>query len=402
MPTSTSASSLLAARRCNSLFRKMPTSNSQSLSTAEAASLQHELIGLYTGGTNLKNTNTHPDAGWFDGAGLGLFIHWGISSTHGAADLSWAMIKDTPWNAGSEISLDVTPREYYALAERFNPQNYHPERWLAAAKAAGATYAVLTAKHHDGYTLWPSASGEIGVQTYLDGRDLVTPFVEACREVGLKVGLYYSPPDWHIARKYMSFEYSSFGPLEDWQRDGGVRPDVQAYDMEHRPYEPTPYPADFEERIAAHVKIQIEELLMGYGKIDVLWFDGRPYPFDTPGAITLKRIRELQPAMLVNPRLLREGDFQTFECRMPTEQPESRWEYNDTISDTRPGNSGWGYHENGVYASAEVVLEKLERIQRWGGNYLANCGLGPDGDMPPGYYELMKSLQGRVNSPTKE
>ena len=357
----------------------------------DAAALQHQLIGNIPTGSDWV-TNPHPDARWFDNARLGLFIHWGIASVHGATDLSWGMIKDRPWDSGSEISRDVTPVEYYQLANKFDPQNYHPERWLAAAKAAGMTYAVLTAKHHDGYTLWPSASGEVGVRHSLGGRDLVAPFVEACRNTGLKVGLYYSPPDWHFSRNHMSFEYKSFGAIERWRRDGGARPEVQAFGFDHQPYQPIPYLADFEEQLAQHVKIQIEELLTRYGKVDLLWFDGRPYPLDTPGAITIDRIRELQPSILINPRLLHGGDFATFECRMPAEPPVGRWEYNDTISDSRPGNSGWGYHDGGIYETADVVRTRLKKVRIWGGNYLANCGLRPDGEMPPDYYVLMSQL----------
>src|SRR5690606_41755080 len=64
-----------------------------------------------------------------------------------------------------------------------------PDRWLRAAADAGMTYAVLTAMHHDGYTLWPSRYSQIGVRSHMAGRDLVGPFVEACRKYGLKVGL---------------------------------------------------------------------------------------------------------------------------------------------------------------------------------------------------------------------
>ncbi len=190
----------------------------------------------------------------------------------------------------------------------------------------------------------------------------------------------------------MSFEYKSFSAIEEWRRNAGERPEIQAFDLAHEPYDPTPYPPDFEERLAVHVRVQVEELLTRYGHIDVLWFDGRPYPLNTPGAITIERIRELQSGMLVNPRLLRGGDFQTFECRMPTEPPIGRWEYNDTISDCRPKNSGWGFHENGVYESADVVRGKLQKVRDWGGNYLANCGLRADGEMPPDYYALMQQL----------
>jgi alpha-L-fucosidase len=121
----------------------MPTPASLHPATEQAASLQHNLIGIPPCNF-IQGTPAHPGTRWFDGAGLGLFIHWGISSVHGATDLSWGMIKDTPWNPGSEISRDITPLDYYALADHFDPQNYHPQRWLAAAKAADATYAVTS------------------------------------------------------------------------------------------------------------------------------------------------------------------------------------------------------------------------------------------------------------------
>jgi hypothetical protein len=97
----------------------------------------------------------HPDAQWFGDATLGLFLHWGISSAHGGIDLSWPMMT----NMGT--GLKIKPAEYWKLAEQFNAEHYDPNLWLKAAKDAGFEYAVLTAKHHDGYTLWPTEASEI-------------------------------------------------------------------------------------------------------------------------------------------------------------------------------------------------------------------------------------------------
>mgnify|MGYP003513776100 CR=1 FL=1 len=100
---------------------------------------------------------------------------------------------------------DITPNDYWAMASDFNPARYDPEKWCAAAKAAGFTYIVLTARHHDGFAMWPSAFGEFSTKNFMGGRDLVKPFVEACRNHGLKVGLYYSPPNWHFERDFKDF-----------------------------------------------------------------------------------------------------------------------------------------------------------------------------------------------------
>ena len=83
--------------------------------------------------------------------------------------------------------------------------NFNPDNWVKAAKEAGFKYVVFTAKHHDGYTLWPSRYGDFGVKQKMNGRDLVKEVVDACHKYGLKVGLYFSPPDWHYDRLYRSF-----------------------------------------------------------------------------------------------------------------------------------------------------------------------------------------------------
>lgn len=61
---------------------------------------------------------------------------------------------------------DVTPNDYRAMAADFNPAKYDPEKWCAAAKVAGFTCIVLTARHHDGFAMWLSAFGEFHPKTY--------------------------------------------------------------------------------------------------------------------------------------------------------------------------------------------------------------------------------------------
>ena len=321
---------------------------------------------------NFQRT-THPDAQWFGEAGLGLFIHWGISSVHGGIDLSWGMIDEKPWDPGNKHV--ITPEEYYKLAERFNPDSYDPDKWLRYAKEAGFRYAVMTTRHHDGYAMFPSDYGELGVKQYLPGVDFVDGYVRACRNNNLKVGFYYSPPDWFYNRNYMSFHYGS--------GDQARFPERKHYNMRHEVIDTIPArPKGFDEDYKAYIHGQIVELLTRYGKIDVLWFDGGPE------AISFDEIRDLQPGIVVNPRMHGYGDFATPECEMPENRLDGWWE----LCDIWP-NGGWGYdkgHEN--YKSIGWMLSRLTKVRGWGGNYLINVSPRPSGEMPDVYYQRMSEL----------
>ena len=107
----------------------------------------------------LNGHTTHPDAQWYPEAKLGVFVHWGISSVHGNIDISWAMMKDFKWTPEN-----VTPDEYFALAKKFNPDKYDPEKWAKAVADAGFKYMVLTTRHHDGFAMWPSDCGNFNTK----------------------------------------------------------------------------------------------------------------------------------------------------------------------------------------------------------------------------------------------
>jgi alpha-L-fucosidase len=118
--------------------------------------------------------------------------------------------------------------------EWFNPSELDAEQWVRVAKEGGLRQLILTAKHHDGFCLWPSAYTEHNVKNspYKDGKgDIVREFTDACRKHGLKVGLYLSP----------------------WDRN-------------HGDYGSPEY--------ITYYRNQLKELLTGYGEINEIWFDG--------------------------------------------------------------------------------------------------------------------------------
>ncbi len=159
---------------------------------------------------------------WMD-LGYGMFIHFGPNT-----------FTQSGWGDGS------------FPANRFDPRRLDTDQWAAVAAEAGMRYAVLTAKHHDGFCLWPTRHTEYCVRHAPGNPDVVGRYVSSFRRAGLKVGLYYSL----------------------WDRHYPHYVDDAAY--------------------VAYMMAQIEELLTEYGDVLELWFDGgwdkdhptRSWPYD--------------------------------------------------------------------------------------------------------------------------
>ncbi len=333
---------------------------------------------------NLVFPNPAPGAQWFPSASLGLFLHWGIHSMLGAQP-SWNMIKGYEW--GGEYH---SRQEYYDQANYFNPQDKgFFEKYLGAAREAGFKYAVLTTRHHDGYALWPSRYG-IGVRQYMHGRDLVREYVDACHSTGMRVGFYFSPRDWHYPGDRPDSEWD----VSTWGKRGPVKDTVRNRE-------------DFE-KFFAYVLAQLEELLTNYGKVDLLWLDGMGW-YGIPAADLCTEkvyawIRSLQPDIVINDRWanivnpdnpsgtsLRIGDFTTpFECVKPTYIPSQWWEHCHIWTGK---GGGWGYNTKGVFRPLSWFMEEFVAARSLGGNFLANVGPSPSGDMHPNFYKEIAALR---------
>jgi alpha-L-fucosidase len=361
------------------------------------AKAEHSMINV----KEEKNTghSIHPDAQWYPEAGLGLFIHWGLASVKNL-DISWPMIPGRPLVnkkldsaelirvvAEKDYNLNgkkpaITPNQYWSMAKEFNPKNYDPEKWVKAAKEAGFTYVVLTTRHHEGFALWPSAYGDFSTKNYMGGKDLVKPFVDACRKYNLKVGLYYSPPNWYFDRDYMSFLYGRVYTTNPGlpQVDG----DLEPRKIKHTQEEIQAHQAAY----AAMVKGQVEELLTQYGKIDLLWFDGKAPVPNGSNIITQEEIRKLQPGIVMNPRMHGKGDFITFERNPPQKDPGDVWaEFCNTWTNSWANSNTQPFRSNGF------VLGELVAAKAWGVNYLLGVGPTSDGVFPDAVYTNMKVVQ---------
>jgi len=208
---------------------------------------------------------------------------------------------------------------------------------------------------------------------YLEGRDLILPFVEACRKYNIKVGLYYSPPDWYLRKDYMSFHFGSTNQKRF--------PGRKHFGLYHEPVELKQALEGFGERYKAYIRAQIIELLTNYGPIDVIWFDGGP------DVISIEEIHQLQPQIVINPRMHGVGDFVTPECQFPETRPSGWWELCAVWGES------WGYQKTESYKSAGWVLDLLTRTRSWGGNLLLNVGPRPDGELPDVVYDRFREIQ---------
>ncbi|MCC5850114.1 MAG: alpha-L-fucosidase [Verrucomicrobia bacterium] len=271
---------------------------------------------------------------WWREARYGMFVHFGLYALLGRNE--WAMALES-----------IPVEEYEKLADRFNPKPGAPRQWAALAKKAGMKYMVLTTRHHEGFSLWDSKVNPFNSVNLGPKRDIVREFVDACREVDLKIGFYSS--------------------LMDWRHPDGGR---CAYDSAAR------------KRFLDYIEALNVELLSNYGKIDILWYDV-PRPLEThEGWNSLERnqrLRELQPHILINNRSRLDEDFGTPEEHITPSDKD--WEACMTFN-----GLSWGHMDSEQVIpysyNAHRILKMLNTVTVAGGNLLLNIGPTPEGDVP--------------------
>lgn len=278
-----------------------------------------------------------------------------------------------------KIYEKMTNEQYHQYFEAFNPVDYDPKAWAKAAKEAGMKYVVLTAKHHDGFCLFDSKYTEFKSTNTAIKRDLIAEYVEALREEGLKVGLYFSLIDWH---------HPDYPKYNDWHHPMSV---VEAYKDEV---------IDFDNYLN-YMHNQVEELVTNYGKLDILWFDfsyGEMTGEKWRAEELMAMVRQYQPDVVIDNRLETSGeafgsivsenpsnysgDFFSPEQLLPPEGIKNNagqpipWELCITM------NNNWGYNPmDKVYKSSKTLIRKLVECVRKNGNMLLNVGPDAKGKM---------------------
>lgn len=300
---------------------------------------------------------------WFREARFGMFIHWGIYAIPAR---------------GEKVRMhELMPlEEYDKYFREFDPVRYDPREWAKAAKNAGMKYAVMTAKHHDGFCLFDSKLTDYKSTNTPVGRDLIREYTDAFRAEGLKVGLYYSLLDWHHP------DYPSYGdaahPMRKNEAFMGIRHDFSRY--------------------VEYMHGQVRELLTGYGKIDIIWFDysyGEMTGEKWEAGRLVEMVRGLQPGIIIDNRLVEKknirseeplpyaGDFDSPEQIIPPRGivddagDPIPWEACITLNDH------WGYFaDDHNYKTPETVIRTLVECVSKNGNLLLNVGPDARGQIP--------------------
>jgi alpha-L-fucosidase len=307
------------------------------------------------------------------GAGLGLFVHWDHASQQGI-EISWPLVGRSIIPGAAGVEDFVTVEQYQSSASTFDPTEWDAVTLAGLAKRAGATYVVFTARHHAGYSMFHTAHSDFGIEHSPFGRDITREFVDAIRAEGIRVGIYYSLPDWNHP-DYPPFEMSDRPyPDEHWPSAGlPENAGTPVADDRHR--RPTP---EQWSRYQSYLRGQLTELLTNYGVIDLLWFDGEwersEQEWDSAGLRAT--IKALQADVVINDRLLGQGDYQTPEQGFPVIAPEGPWELCLTIGQM------WAWRPGDVdnKSSRSLVATLIEVVSR-GGNLLLNVGPKGDGSL---------------------
>jgi alpha-L-fucosidase len=171
-----------------------------------------------------------------------------------------------------------------------------------------------------------------------------------------------------------------------------VGPDLKPRTLTHTSEER----AAHEKAFAEEVRGQITELLTRYGKIDLLWFDGKPAIPDGDKVISIEEIRRLQPGIVMNPRLHGRGDFVTYERKLGTDKVATGWaEFCNTWT------NNWS-HVVQPFRSNAYVLGQLAQSRSLGINYLLGVGPTKDGEFVDEIYQNMDVVAGwmKANGPS--
>jgi alpha-L-fucosidase len=324
---------------------------------------------------------------------FGLFMHWGTYSQWGVVE-SWSICpEDEGWTqrrgnfAGNYFEYK---KAYENLQTSFNPVKFDPAKWATAAKEAGMKYVVLTTKHHDGFCMFDTKQTDYKVTSAktpfsTNPKSNITKEVfDAFRKDGFMIGAYFSKPDWNVP----SYWWPYFPP-----KDRNVN------------YDPKKYPEKWTD-FKNFTYRQIEELMTGYGKVDILWLDGGwvrpfstidknvewqrtiPYDQDIDMARIAKMGREHQPGLVVVDRSVG-GEFENYvtpEQTIPKNALDFPWESCITMG------GSWSYVPGDIYKPTRELIGMLVRIISRGGNFLLNIGPSPQGDFSDTAYSRLKEI----------
>lgn len=313
---------------------------------------------------------------WFEEARFGMFIHWGVYAAAGRGE----------WVRSNERMSDEAYEQY---VNAFHPDRFDPDLWAELACKAGMKYALMTAKHHDGFCMFSTGTTDYNSMAH-NGRDYVREFLDAFRRKGLKTGLYYSLPDWHHP------DYPHYGDRYHPMRDD---PACMARGRDFNTY-------------LEYMFEQVRELCTDYGKLDILWLD---FSYDDMKGETwhaeklVRMVRKLQPDVILNNRL--EGSGESFGSLVSGSPSPASGDFVSPEQIIPPAgitdiygkhvpweacitmNANWGYHKDDHrFKSARTLIRKLVECVSKNGNMLLNIGPDERGEIPEEEIQILHQI----------
>ena len=295
---------------------------------------------------------------WWREAKFGMFIHWGLYAVPAGRYEGKPVDGIGEWIMHS---AHIPVADYAAYATQFDPEQFNADQWVSYAKAAGMKYIVMTAKHHEGFAMFPTKVDDYNINARTPfKRDPIGEMSAACKKAGIKFGVYYSQNlDWHHPGG------GTAGPAWDTAQVG-----------------------DFDAYVKTVSAPQVTELITHYHPA-VLWWDING-PFTPAEARLLTASFGQDPALIYNNRMGGgvPGDTETPEQTIPANGfPGKDWETCMTINDT------WGYKTDDTnFKSVDTLLHNLVDIASKGGNYLLNVGPTAQGIIPAPEVERLAAV----------
>lgn len=317
---------------------------------------------------------------------FGLILHWGLYSEAGISE-SWPLCGE-PWTSrDTTMSYENFKKWYWKLSEQFNPLYFSPEKWAVTSRTAGIKYLIFTTKHHDGFNMFDTKYSDFkitnGPFANNERADVTKHIFDAFRKEGIKVGVYFSKPDWYSQDFW-------------WDRFPTANRNIN--------YNTYKFPERYQ-RYRDFTYNQLTELMNNYGKIDILWLDGgwihEPHEGEMtdpiaphrngvarypayPQAVDMPKIAEMarkaQPGILLVDRTIQGPyeNYQTPEQHIPETQMNIPWEACITLT------CDWSYRkkEHEKVKSSAWIIHTLAEIVAKGGNFLMGFGPTPLGEFP--------------------
>ena len=307
---------------------------------------------------NRSSDQEHPNIQWFKGAKFGLFIHWGLYSK-----LAGEWNGKRYYGSGEWImnQAKIPVKQYEQVAQTFNPVKFDAVEWAQFAQDAGVKYMVITAKHHEGFSMFDSKFTDFDiVDASPYGKDPMKSLAKEAAKRNIRFGFYYSQ-------------------FQDWHEPNGGRNSWDFKESEKN------YIKYYQEKAVP----QLKELMSNYGPLGIIWFD-------TPGGMSKEEtsgfvndLRKYQPTCLFSSRVGHGlGDYRDFgDSEMPAKVMNGAWESIYTHNDS------WGYIKYDMnFKTSDEIIRLLVEVAAKGGNLMLNIGPDGEGNIPPYSFKFLKDV----------